>query len=190
MVVGAADLGPAGDLGPGTDGAAYLLHLALLVVGCLALVGVPETATLRADAPLVGLGVPPGTGRAFGLFVLPVAFGVFAYASVSVTVLPLLLQEAMPGIDVAVTGVVAGVTLATGVLVQPLQRRLGVLRAGPVGLALGAVGLAGSLAANALDSWPLLIPVALVLGAAYGLCLAGGLAATERLSRPRRRAAR
>ncbi len=167
----------------------YLLHLALLVVGCLALVGVPETATLRADAPLVGLGVPPGTGRAFGLFVLPVAFGVFAYASVSVTVLPLLLQGAMPGIDVAVTGVVAGVTLATGVLVQPLQRRLGVLRAGPVGLALGAVGLAGSLAANALHSWPLLIPVALVLGAAYGLCLAGGLAATERLADPAARGA-
>jgi len=173
----------------------YLVHLALMAVGLALLPGVPETldpADRRAGA-LVNLGVPRAARRPFALVVLPVALGVFTFPSVAVTVLPLLLTPAMPQIAVAITGLVAGVTLLTGVFAQPLARRLGSAAAGPTGLAIGAVGLALSLVsaaiANPVAEVVVLVPVALLLGGAYGLCLAAGLTMVGQLADPTARGA-
>lgn len=160
----------------------YLLHLALMVTGVLALARVPETWAGKPGGPLFNLGVPAGARTAFCLAVLPAAVGVFTFPAVAITLLPLLLQPVMPGIAVAVTGLVAGVTMGTGVSSQRLQRRLPPTRAAAIGLALGAGGFGLSLVAFRLGVWQLLIPVALLLGAGYGLCLTSGLAMTERLA--------
>jgi hypothetical protein len=168
----------------------YLLHLGLMAPALAASLFLTETLTRRAArGPLLNLGIPPGAGRAFVWFVVPAGLFVFTLPSLSVTVLPLFLQRSMAGIDIAVTGVVAGVTMLTGVVVQPLGKRLGAPRAAPVGGALGATGLALSLVANGLDAWPLLIPVALLLGGGYGLCLAAGLTAAEQLATAQARGA-
>ena len=170
----------------------YLVHIALMVVAIALVAAVPETLTAerrRASGPVVNLGVPAGTRRPFLLVVVPIAVGVFTFPSTAATVLPLLLTPQMPGIAVAVAGIVAGVTLSTGALVPPLQRRLGAPRAGPLGMALGALGLGVALAGLALGTWPLLLPASLLLGAGYGLCLASGLATVARLARPDQRGA-
>jgi MFS family permease len=169
----------------------YLVHVALMLVGLALLPLVPETlaATGRRAGPLIDLGVPTGARLPFAVVVLPVAVGVFTFPSTAVTVLPLLMIPSMPQIAVAVTGLVAGVTLLTGVLAQPLGRRLGAVRAGPAGLATGAAGLGLSLVGVGLDAWPVLVPVALLLGAAYGLCLAAGLTMVARLASPTARGA-
>jgi MFS family permease len=170
----------------------YLVHVALMVVAIALLRGVPETLPperRRTAGPIVNLGVPAGTRKPFLLVVVPVAFGVFTFPSTAATVLPLLLVPQMPGIAVAVAGIVAGVTLSTGALVPPLQRRLGAPRAGPLGMALGALGLGVALAGLALGAWPLLLPASLLLGAGYGLCLASCLATVARLARPDQRGA-
>lgn len=169
----------------------YLVHVALMLVGLALLPRVPETLATadRRKGPLINLGVPPGARWPFALVVLPIAVGVFTFPSTAVTVLPLLLTPSMPQIAVAITGLVAGVTLLTGVFAQPLGRRLGAVRAGPTGLALGAVGFGLSLLSVALDAWPLLVPVALVLGVAYGLCLAAGLTMVAQLASPTARGA-
>ena len=68
--------------------------------------------------------------RTFGRIVVPTAVCVYAFPSVAVTVLPLLL----PGRSglVAFTGLLAALTLGTGTLVQPFAHRLGSY-VGPVG---------------------------------------------------------
>ncbi|GAA4858340.1 MFS transporter [Actinomycetospora straminea] len=170
----------------------YLVHVALMVGAVALLPGIPETLTpdrRRASGSVVNLGVPPGTRWAFALVVVPIAIGVFAFPSTAVTVLPLLLTQQMSGVAVAVAGIVAGVTLSTGALVPPLQRRLGAAWSGPVGLGLGALGLGLALLSLVLSAWPLLLPVALLLGAGYGLCLASGLAIVARLAVPSERGA-
>ena len=169
----------------------YLVHVALTALSLLLLPAVPETlaAADRRAGALVNLGVPVGSRWAFWLVVLPIAVGVFTFPSTAVTVLPLLLTPTMPQIAVAITGLVAGVTLLTGVFAQPLGRRLGAVRAGPTGLAIGAAGLGLSLVGVGLDAWPLLIPVALLLGTAYGLCLAAGLTMIGVLAAPTARGA-
>ncbi len=169
----------------------YLVHVALMAVGLALLPGVPETlppAARRAGA-LINMGVPAGARLPFLLVVLPIAVGVFTFPSTAVTVLPLLLTPSMPELAVAITGLVAGVTLLTGVFAQPLGRRLGAVRAGPVGLVIGAVGLGLSLVGVATGVWALLVPVALLLGVAYGLCLAAGLTMVAQLATPTARGA-
>lgn len=169
----------------------YLVHVALMIVGLLLLPRVPETlaAADRRAGPWVNLGVPAGARIPFLVVVLPVAVGVFTFPSTAVTVLPLLLTPSMPQIAVAITGLVAGVTLLTGVFAQPLGRRIGYVAAGPTGLATGAAGFGLSLVGVATGAWPLLVPVALLLGIGYGLCLAAGLTMVGELASPTARGA-
>jgi hypothetical protein len=89
---------------------------------------------------------------------------------------------------VAVTGVLAGVTLGAGTVVAPLQRGLGPWSA-VVGTALGTAGFAAA-AAFATTGWlPWLVLTAPLLGSGGGLCLAAGLTLTARLAAPTRRGA-
>jgi Major Facilitator Superfamily len=189
--IGPLTSGLLGQWAPAPTVLPYLVHVALTLISLALLPAVPETlgAADRRAGPLINLGVPTGARWAFGLVVLPTAVGVFTFPSTAVTVLPLLLTPTMPQIAVAITGLVAGVTLLTGVVAQPLGRRLGAARAGPTGLAIGAAGLALSLVGVRLNAWPVLIPVALLLGTAYGLCLAAGLTMIGVLAAPTARGA-
>ncbi|HXV92922.1 MAG TPA: MFS transporter [Pseudonocardia sp.] len=169
----------------------YLVHVGLMAVGLALLPGVPETLPpqRRRAGRIVDLGVPREARWPFVLVVLPVALGVFTFPSTAVTVLPLLLTPAMPSIAVAVTGLVAGLTLLTGVFAQPLGRRLGAVRGGPAGLAIGASGFGLSLLGVSSGAWPLLVPVSVLLGIGYGLCLAAGLTTVARIASPTQRGA-
>jgi MFS family permease len=160
----------------------YLVHLALLVVATAGLPGVPETVTRVGRGRLVNLGVPAAARPAFLAFVVPVALCVFTFPSVAVTILPLGLRAAMPGSDLAVTGVVAGLSLGVGVLVQPVVARIGITRSAPLAAALGAIGVGLGLVATRSGLPVVLLPAAVLLGAAYGLALASGLTATQWLA--------
>ncbi|QYJ03391.1 MFS transporter [Nocardioides panacisoli] len=90
-------------------------------------------------------------------------------------------------LPVATGAVVLGLTLFTGVGVQPLAKRLEQRAAGlslSLGTACAAVGSLVCAWAFRVE-WPaLLFVIALVLGAAYGLLLVGGLARVEAVSLP------
>ncbi len=109
-----------------------------------------------------------------------VAVSVFALPSLSVVVLPLALQDAFGGLGLAMNGALAGVTLASGALVQPLARRLDTPSTALLGLLLGGGGLICGAAAVGLVAWPLLGLAAPLLGAGGGLCLTAGLVLTTR----------
>ncbi|MEV1295539.1 MFS transporter [Pseudonocardia sp. NPDC049635] len=161
----------------------YLVHVALLVPAVLAVLLVAGTARPVADGPRRGLLPRPGLDgqarRTFVRVVVPTAVCVYAFPSVAVTVLPLLL----PGITglVALTGLLAALTLGTGTLVQPFAHRLGA-RTGPVGAGLGALGfLCGALAAPT-GSVLAVAAAGVLLGAGGGLCLNAGLTLVGRLA--------
>ena len=166
----------------------YLLHVVVVVVGLLAALNVPETVDVvptqdrGAKGPLV-----ERADRPVLLTVLvPLAVCVYAFPTVIVSAVPLLVQTGAP--PVLLTGVLAGLTLGAGTVAAPLQRRLGRWTA------LGAVllGVVGYLAATAgADSGSpgLLLASSLLLGSGGGLALAAGLELTARLARPGRRGA-
>lgn len=114
-----------------------------------------------------------------GLLLFPAAFGLLVLSRVHGiarnALLPVALDE--PTKLVAANARLAMISVVGGAT------------AAPVGGALGAAGLVLSLLAEALGAWPLLIPVAMLLGAGYGLCLAAGLTAAEHLAAPEARGA-
>src|SRR4051812_10669083 len=190
FALGPLTSGLLGEFGPAPTVLPYLLHAALVVGGLLMALRVPETVDLEAirdgtgdhadAAPLVRA----GDGLLFATVVAPVAVCVYAFPSSVISAVPLLVD--LPYGGVAVTGVLAGVTLGAGTLVAPLQQRLGRWTA-VVGAASGALGYATA-AAFATTGWlPWLVATAPLLGSGGGLCLAAGLTLTARLAAPTRR---
>jgi predicted MFS family arabinose efflux permease len=169
----------------------YLVHTALVGAGLAVAARLPETVSATArrrgdDAtPKVPL-IRPGDGWLVATVLAPVAVCVYAYPATVIGAVPLLVD--LPAADVAVTGLLAGVTLGAGALVAGLQRRLGGWTA-VAGAVVGTVGF-GCAAAFALTGALLwVLAAAPLLGAGHGLCLAAGLTLTGRLAPPSRRGA-
>ena len=119
-------------------------------------------------------------------FVLGVTFTapwVFGAAATSFATLPTFVD--IGAAPVAVIGSLAGLTLWTGVAVQPIGRSIGDPRLTIVtGLAAAGLGLlTGILLDASSQSW-LVVPAAMLLGAAYGLILVGGLTTVESVAHP------
>ena len=169
---------------------AYVPHVVLGLVAIVVLLPTPGPRPNQASArPL--LRIPAVTYRApFLLLVAPAAPWVF-FCAISFAYLPTELGGS-PSAPVAFAGVLTGITLGTGVLVQPLARRLDDRRhllAGQVGLAGAALATAVGILALSVDSRWLVLLAAPIFGAAYGCCMVSGLRETERLAAPDERGA-
>jgi MFS family permease len=121
--------------------------------------------------------------RRFLLGITLTAPWVFGAASTSFATIPTLVDIGIA--PVAVTGALTGLTLWTGVAVQPLGKRLHDPRLiiGS-GLAAAAAGLLVGLLLAASGAVWLVLPAAILLGTAYGLILVGGLTTVESLAHP------
>lgn len=166
----------------------YLVHVGLVVAGLLAALRVPETVDLVAadHAPARGPLVERADRRTLLTVLAPLAVCVYAFPTVVVAAVPLLVETTAP--PVLLTGVLAGLTLGAGTAAAPLQRRLGRWTALGAVL-LGVLGFLTATAGAGSGSPPLLLASSLLLGSGGGLALAAGLALTARLARPGRRGA-
>jgi MFS family permease len=166
----------------------YLVHLALIASAFVVCRGLPETLTASLERsstkdPLLHR----GDRWRFVTVVAPVAVCVYAFPSVVISALPVLVDLPAHG-AVALTGVLAGLTLGASTAAAQLQRRWGVWT--PVAAATsGALGYATALVAAQHSAVLLLVPGALLLGAGGGLALASGLAFVAELAVPSRRGA-
>jgi hypothetical protein len=163
----------------------YLPHVVLMAGVLLLLSKAPETVAPGAGR-VVRLSAPGVRSRRFRRVVAPMAPWVFAAPAIAFALLPSVVGADQVADAVAVAAVVTTLTALSGVLIQPLARRLEAHaasnRAGIVGLTVMGGGLvlaAGT--AQAQQTW-LLLPCAIVLGCAYGLCLIAGLVEVQRLA--------
>lgn len=179
-----------GQWGPAPLAVPYLVHVAIVAVATVAVRPVPETVTAVSTGPIrPDLGLSPQTRSTFWRIVAPTALGVFGFASLAFSLLPVLLRPVMAGVAVFVTGVVAAVTAAAIFATQTLSVRLGALRAAPVALGAGTVGCAVGAVAFATGWWPLLFPAAVALGGGSGMAVTSGLRFVDVLAEPSRRGA-
>jgi hypothetical protein len=129
--------------------------------------------------------LPAASARRFRRLVAPMAPWVFAAPTIAFALLPSIVSTGHPGAIALTAGVTSLIALA-GVAIQPVARRLEVGPRDHAGGLLGLLVLAGGLALGALtaeyrETW-LLVPCAIVLGSAYGLCLVAGLLEVGRLA--------
>lgn len=175
FAIGPVVAGLVGEWGPAPLTLPYVLHAVVLLLTVLAALTVPETLPTGPRVPTTPRPGPlrPGTRRVAALVVAPLAVCVYAFPTSAVAGIPVLIG--FPTAPVALTGLLAGMTLGTGALAAPLQARLGA-RTAPVAAVCGAIGFAATALAAAVPALLLLaVPAACVLGAGGGLALASGL---------------
>lgn len=188
--LGALMAGAMGEWLPFPLTAPYLIHLGVVVMGLIAVWGVPETVSFPARKRVSpDFGLSEANRGPFRRVVAPTAVGVFGFASLSFGLFPVLLREAMADIAIFVTGLIAALTAFSIFATQPTSARLGPLRAAPVAWATGTLGCALGATAFATGWWGLLLPGALALGGASGLAVTSGLSFVDRLAHPDRRGA-
>ncbi|MBC7632368.1 MAG: MFS transporter [Flavobacterium sp.] len=163
----------------------YIPHLLLMVAVTAIAWNAPEPFTQRShDESLRRSEVWQAIrSRPFVLGVALTAPWVFGVATMSFATIPTFVDIHVA--PIAVIGSLAGLTLWTGVAVQPLGQRLGEpSRIIVIGLLAATAGLlVGLLLAASGIAW-LVLPVAVLLGTAYGLILVGGLMTVESLAHP------
>jgi hypothetical protein len=170
---------------PVTSVVPYVPHIALmagvLVLGRRGL----ETVDHR-HARHVRLSLPDVRSARFRRVVAPMAPWVFAATAIAFALLPSVIgaQHATDGI--ALTATITALCALAGVLIQPVARRLddgaGTNRAAAAGLLVLVAGLAlAALTTASGEPW-LLVPSAVVLGSAYGMCLVARLVEIQRLA--------
>ncbi len=165
----------------------YLPHVALMAVVLVSLRNIPETVASRAGRVRFSLaGIRSARFRGV---VGPMAPWVFAAPAIAFALLPSVVgaEDATDGI--ALTAGITALCAVAGVLIQPLARRLDnnaeANRSATIGLLVLVAGLVlGAFTAQSGQAW-LLVPCAIVLGSAYGLCLVAGLIEVQRLADPR-----
>jgi MFS family permease len=167
---------------------AYVPHLLVVLAALVPLWRTPETVTAPADSagsPWSRLRVRSAADPVFRRSVAPVAPWVFGAATVSIAVLPGLVTATTPGWTVAFNALIAGVTLGTGFVVQPLGRRIAAAsprRGVACGLTAVVLGMCCAAGAAALTAPWLVVVAAVVLGSGYGCCLVSGLLQTQRIA--------
>lgn len=166
----------------------YLPHLVLMLAVLRGLRAAPETWRPTPDRSGYGDRSPRLEHRAFRTVVAPMAPWVFAAPAIAFALLPSIVGASGATDGIALTAAVTALTALAGVLVQPIARRLetGIPRTHPgvIGLLVLTGGLAlAAWTAHTRQPW-LMLPCALLLGAAYGLCLVAGLLEVARLAGP------
>ncbi|MDO5029803.1 MAG: MFS transporter [Corynebacterium sp.] len=173
------------EFAPRPDVIPYLVHLALLLI----------IAPLTWNA---AGGLPPedasqASSRYFSPAILSPRFlwavaawapWVFGSACTSFVVLPTIADSRYP---IAFAGLIACITMGTGVLVQPLATRISSSSFIPpaiFGLGLTTVGLLLSIVVARTENVWSVFPAAIALGAAYGVMMVSGLREVQIIAPP------
>lgn len=168
----------------------YLVHAALTVPALVlvARCGLETRSEDGSGRPLwQRLRVPKAGHGRFVRVVLPMGPWIFGAVAVAYVVMPQMVDGQVGDWALILSTTMTVATLAAGVLVQPLARRLddvSTARACVVSMALVAVGMAGAaLAARLAVVW-FAFAVAMLLGCAYGIAVVSGLLEVQRIAEP------
>jgi MFS family permease len=167
----------------------YLVQIGLvLVVLPLLALRVPETRFDKHPLALrERLRVPQASHRRFRRVVVPMAPWIFGSAAVAYAVIPQLVDAKVGHWALIFTAALTVATLGAGVLVQPVAKRLdsaSTARAVFISMVLMSAGMAlAALTALTRSPW-LAAPVAVLLGAAYGIAVVSGLLEVQRIAEP------
>jgi Major Facilitator Superfamily len=165
----------------------YVLHVAVLG-GMLAIVWrAPDTGGQAAPGRLIRIELDRAGWWQFARGVAPMAPFVFGFPAIVIAALPGMLAGSLGSAPMAYTGLLCAITLAAGVIAQPVTRRFEPALAARLGLLAGAGGIALGAFAVASQTSALLLVVAPILGVAYGVCMTAGLFLVQRLARPEAR---
>lgn len=169
----------------------FVLHIGLTILVLPFLLRTPETrpATTTRSSLRPNLGIPRNGRVVFWLTVFPAAIWVFAFPSTSFALFPVLLSSAMPGNEIQVAGAASTLTAWSAIVARPTLNRWGPTPTLIAGMTMGFGGYLLGTTAFWTGGWPLVLPAAMLLGAASGCITAGCLAILGAIAEDHRRGA-
>ncbi len=179
-------------LGPEPLIVPFAFHAVVTLAVLARMMAMPET---KPADPAVSLrpqvGVPAAARGEFLGILAPAGVWVFGFPSTSFALFPVILREAIGGgNDVLVAGVTGTATAVAALLSRPILRRVqDARRALVVAMAIGVGGYALGTVAFVTEIWQLVPIAAVLMGAASGTLLTGGLALTDAIADPSNRGA-
>lgn len=188
--LGAAITGVLAQWGPEPTATPYVVHIVLSILAVILLLRAPESLpreTRTTESLWRDLRVPSAGHRRFTRLVLPAAPWVFAAAGVAYAIMPAIVQSGLGDWTTLYATVLTVLTLGTGAVVQTQVPRLNRRTRGnalPVGLALMTAGMILAVVAGLLADPLLALFVAVLLGAAYGVCVVAGLIHVQAIATP------
>lgn len=168
----------------------YLIQAVLSAGAAALLIKAPNWNVSRAETPISSIVAPQPapTSFRFYTFILPLAPWVFTAAALAYAVVPALVSTEVGDFSIAFAALMTLLTLGTGLAIQPLVPVIARLTSGRdsiVGLLLAFVGIVVCIGVSLWTSLLLAILAAIVLGAAYGICLVSGLIEVQAGNEPR-----
>ena len=191
FAIGAGVTGSLAQFAPLPGQLPYAIHLLLCLLAAAALLTAPESLPreLRARGSLRDdLRVPSAAHPVFVRLVLPAAPWVFAAAGVAYAILPSTVEDRIGDSATIYATALTVLTLGVGALAQGtvgLLNRLTRGRALLVGMSGMTVGMILAAVASDLHSPVMVVGVAALLGASYGVCVVAGLVIAQSLATPR-----
>lgn len=169
----------------------FVLHIVLTALVLPFLLRIPETRPPATIPPSLrpNLGVPRNGRIVFWLTVVPAAIWVFGFPSTSFALFPVLLSSAMPGNEIQVAGAASTLTAWSAIAARPILTRWGPTPTLIAGMTMGFAGYLLGTTAFWTGGWPLILPAAMLLGAASGCITAGCLALLGAIAQDHRRGA-
>lgn len=167
----------------------YLLQMVLAAV-TLGLLSswAPETRFDTGERSLRRrLRVPRAGHRRFLWVVAPMAPWIFGSAAVAYAIVPQLVDQRLGHWALIFTAALTVATLGAGVAVQPVAKRLdsaSTARAVFVSMVLMSLGMLAAAMTALTRSPAMAAPVAVLLGAAYGIAVVSGLLEVQRIAAP------
>ena len=192
FAIGAGVTGSLAQFAPLPGQLPYAAHLLLCLLAAAALLTAPESLPreLRARGSLRDdLRVPSAAHSVFVRLVLPAAPWVFAAAGVAYAILPSTVEDRIGDSATIYATALTVLTLGVGALAQGtvgLLNRLTRGRALLVGMSGMTAGMILAAVASDLHSPVMVVGVAALLGASYGVCVVAGLIIAQSLADPAR----
>lgn len=167
----------------------YVVHAAVCLPALWAVWwrAVETRTTPSTRGFLRSLAVPAARHRRFTHVVVPMAPWIFGSAAIAYAIVPALVADELGHWALLYTAGLTVLTLACGVLVQPIARRLddhSTARAIVVSMTLMTLGVFAAVLTAVTRSPLLALPVAMLLGCAYGIAVVSGLLEIQRIAEP------
>ncbi len=168
--------GIAAQYGPDPRHTPFWGHIALMVVGMIAIATATETL-LRRSSPgpfRIRVGVPAGQALGFFAFVAPATFMMSFIEGTLLSVVPIFVVDTLEVRNLAIVGAIGFLTLGLGGLAPFVARRLDPRRSLALGAGLSSVLSFLIVASAGADAVALVVLAAAAIGFTNGFILYGG----------------
>lgn len=168
--------GIAAEYGPNPRHTPFWGHIALMVIGIVAIATAAETLTRRSEpGPFrIRIGVPQGQARGFLTYVAPAVFMMSFVEGTVLSVVPIFVVQTLEVQNLAIVGAIGFLVLALGGLAPFLVRGLEPRRSMAIGVTLSSLLSLLIVTSSGLDAVVLVVLAAAAIGVANGFILFGG----------------